>query len=108
MIGGTTIKALLGPKWTTWARTGTRGLERPSWGNLRRVTPLSQVSGFDRGIPIDRFSVDKFLSAHRGLICGRILEIQTTDHARRYGSGGDVMHTLDINASFHPPVLCDL
>jgi len=64
--------------------------------------------GFDRGMPIDRYYVDKFLSARSGLICGRILEIQTTDHARRYGSGGTVMHTLDINASFHPTYLCDL
>jgi SAM-dependent methyltransferase len=108
MIGSTTIKALLGPKWTTWARTVTRGLERPSWGNLRRVTPLSQMYGFDRGTPIDRYYVDKFLSTRSALISGRVLEIQTTDHARRYGSGATVMHTLDINPSFHPTYLCDL
>jgi SAM-dependent methyltransferase len=108
MIGGTTIKALLGPKWTTWARTVTRGLERPSWGNLRRVKPLSETYGFDRGTPIDRYYVDKFLSARAALICGRILEIQTTDHARRYGTAATVMHTLDINAEFHPTYLCDL
>jgi len=64
--------------------------------------------GFDRGTPIDRYYVGKFLSAHSALIRGRILEIQTTDHARRYGSGADVMHTLDINAAFHPTYLCDL
>jgi SAM-dependent methyltransferase len=108
MIGGTAIKALLGPKWTTWARTVTRGLERPSWGNLRRVTPLSQAYGFDRGTPIDRYYVDKFLSSRGALISGRILEIQTTDHTRRYGSSATVMHTLDINSSFHPTYLCDL
>jgi len=108
MIGGTAIKALLGPRWTTWARTVTRGLEQPSWGNLRRVTPLSQMYGFDRGTPIDRYYVAKFLSARRALIAGRVLEIQTTDHARRYGSGVAVMHTLDINAAFHPTYLCDL
>jgi SAM-dependent methyltransferase len=108
MIGGTAIKTLLGPKWTTWARTVTRGLERPSWGNLRRVTPLSQMYGFDRGTPIDRYYVDKFFSARRALITGRVLEIQTTDHARRYGSGVTAMHTLDINPAFNPTYLCDL
>ena len=108
MIGGTAIKALLGPRWTTWARTVTRGLERPSWGNLRRVTPLSEMYGFDRGTPIDRYYVDKFLSTRRALIAGRVLEIQTTDHARRYGTGASVMHTLDINAAFNPTYLCDL
>jgi SAM-dependent methyltransferase len=64
--------------------------------------------GFDRGTPIDRYYVDKFLSARSALISGRVLEIQTTDHARRYGSGATVMHTLDINPSFHPTYLCDL
>lgn len=108
MIGGSTIKTLLGPRWTTWARTVTRGLDRPSWGNLRRITPLSQMYGFDRGTPIDRYYVDKFFSARRTLITGRVLEIQTTDHARRYGAGITVMHTLDINAAFHPTYLCDL
>jgi SAM-dependent methyltransferase len=64
--------------------------------------------GFDRGTPIDRYYVDKFLSARTELIRGRILEIQTSDHARRYGSGATVMHTLDINPDFHPTYLCDL
>jgi SAM-dependent methyltransferase len=108
MIGGSTIKALLGPKWTTWARTVTRGLERPSWGNLRRVTPLSQTFGFDRGTPIDRFYVDQFFSLRRHLITGRVLEIQTADHTQRYGMGVTEAHTLDINAGFRPTYPCDL
>ena len=28
MTGGAAIKALFGPRWTTWARTVTRGLKR--------------------------------------------------------------------------------
>jgi SAM-dependent methyltransferase len=108
VIGGAAIKSLLGPKWTTWARTATRGLERPSWGNLRRVTPLSTVYGFDRGTPIDRYYVDKFFTAQRHLVTGRVLEIQTTDHIRRYGSGVAAADTLDISPSFHPTYCCDL
>ena len=108
MIGGTVIKSLLGPRWTTWARTVTRGLERPSWGNLRRVTPLSAVYGFDRGTPIDRYYVDTFFTANRHLVTGRVLEIQTRDHIRRYGSGVTAADTLDINASFRPTYCCDL
>ena len=108
MIGGTAIKSLLGPRWTTWARTVTRGLERPSWGNLRRVAPLSAAYGFDRGTPIDRYYVDKFFSARRDLITGQVLEIQTTDHIRRYGSNVTAAATLDINPSFHPTHCCDL
>lgn len=108
MIGGAAIKSLLGPRWTTWARTVTRGLERPSWGNLRRVTPLSAAYGFDRGTPIDRHYVDRFFSAQRHLIAGRALEIQTRDHIRRYGSGVTDADTLDISPSFQPTYCCDL
>ncbi len=108
MIGGGAIKGLLGPKWTTWARTVTRGLERPAWGNLRRVTPISATYGFDRGTPIDRYYVDRFFTAHRDLIRGRVLEIQTKDHIRRYGTDVVAADTLDIVPAFHPTYCCDL
>lgn len=108
MIGGKAIKTVLGPRWTTWARTVTRGLERPSWGNLRRVAPISANYGFERGTPIDRYYVDGFLSARRELITGRVLEIQTTDHTRRYGRRVTASHTLDVNPAFHPTYCCDL
>jgi SAM-dependent methyltransferase len=108
MIGGAALKSLLGPRWTTWARTVTRGLERPSWGNLRRVTPISTSYGFERGTPIDRYYVDKFFVAHRELIAGRVLEIQTRDHTRRYGSSVTSADTLDISPEFRPTYQCDL
>lgn len=108
MIGRAAIKNLIGPRLTTWGRTVTRGLERPSWGNLRRVTPLSTHYGFDRGTPIDRYYVDKFFTAQRRLVSGRVLEIQTTDHIGRYGADVTAADTLDINPSFHPTYCCDL
>ncbi len=108
MIGGAAIKSLLGPRWTTWARTVTRGLERPSWGNLRRVTPISANYGFDRGTPIDRYYVDKFFTARRHRISGRVLEIQTRDHTRKYGAAVTVSDTLDISPEFRPTYQCDL
>ena len=108
MIGGTAIKSLLGPRWTTWARTVTRGFERPAWGNLRRVTPLSTSYGFERGTPIDRYYVDKFFTAHRHVISGRVLEIETRDHTRKYGSAVTASDTLDISAEFRPTYQCDL
>lgn len=108
MIGGTAIKALLGPRWTTRARTLTRGLEQPSWGNLRRLTPISSNWGFDRGTPVDRYYVDRFFSAHRHLITGRVLEIQTRDHTRKYGARVSAADTLDISPEFHPTFYCDL
>lgn len=108
MIGGTAIKTLLGPRWTTWARTVTRGLERPSWGNLRRVMPISTSYGFDRGTPIDRYYVDTFFTAQRPHITGRVLEIQTRDHTRKYGTAVTASDTLDISPEFRPTYQCDL
>lgn len=108
MMGGTAIKTLLGPRWTTWARTVTRGLERPSWGNLRRVIPISATYGFERGAPIDRYYVNKFFSARRHLVTGRVLEIQTSDHIRKYGSNVLAADTLDINPAWNPTYCCDL
>jgi SAM-dependent methyltransferase len=108
MIGGTAIKTLLGPRWTTWARTVTRGLERPSWGNLRRVMPISTSYGFDRGTPIDRYYVHTFFTAQRSLITGRVLEIQTRDHTRKYGTAVTASDTLDISPEFRPTYQCDL
>jgi hypothetical protein len=64
--------------------------------------------GFDRGTPIDRYYVDKFFTARRHRISGRVLEIQTTDHITRYGSDVIAADTLDINPSFHPTYCCDL
>ena len=78
MIGGTVIKSLLGPKWTTWARTVVRGMDRPDWGNLRRVTPISANYGFERGAPIDRYYVDKFFTAQEAKEYGLIDEVLTS------------------------------
>src|SRR5207248_3252340 len=37
-------------------RRGLRRLSRPAWlGTLRRTRPLSDVWGFDRGTPVDRY-----------------------------------------------------
>jgi SAM-dependent methyltransferase len=108
MIGGAVLRGILGPKWTTWARTVTRGLDSPSWGNLRRVTPISSTYGFERGKPIDRHYVDRFLAARRSLIAGRVLEIQGTGYTERYGSRVVAAHTLDIDPAFNPTYCCDL
>jgi hypothetical protein len=55
------------------------------WGNLRRQTPLSWF-GFDRGMPIDRFYIERFLDAHRSDIRGHVLEIEDDGYTRKFGS----------------------
>src|SRR5262252_4733624 len=40
------------------------GASRP-FGRPRQVTPVSRDWGFDRGTPIDRYFVERFLGVHR-------------------------------------------
>ena len=45
-------------------------------GTLRGTTPLSRDWGWDRGTPIDRYYIARFLEANGKDISGRVLEIK--------------------------------
>jgi len=74
--------------------------QRPSrgdvtFGELRRLTPISRSFGFDRGTPIDRHYIEQFLQANATAVQGRVLEIGGNEYTRRFGTGvthGDVLH----------------
>jgi SAM-dependent methyltransferase len=104
----TAAKHLFGPRWTAVARVLSRGGELPDWGNLRRTQPFSDQFGFERGTPIDRFYLHRFLAAERAAITGDVLEIQVNGYARRFGHGLRSVHTLDISPEFSPTYQCDL
>jgi len=84
-----------------WWRTLTQrpGVGAVDFGDLRRLQPISNDWGFDRGVPIDRFYIAHFLSAHAQSVRGRVLEIGTAEMTRRFGgdrvSRGDVLHASD-------------
>ena len=65
------LKAFIGPRLTVLARCVLRGQPLPRWGNLRRVQPFSKAYGSDRGTPVDRYYLDRFLDANRSAITGR-------------------------------------
>lgn len=102
------LKQVLGPRWTTRLRSLIRGKGLPRWGNLRRVHPFSTNFGFDRGTPVDRYYLHRFLEAHAAMIRGDVLEIQTIGYARRYGRDLRRTDSVDINPQFRPMYLCDL
>lgn len=104
----TLAKHLLGPRLTTAARVVRRGGDLPEWGNLRRTTPFSTQYGFERGVPIDRFYLHRFLETERACITGDVLEIQVSSYTRRYGHSLNRVHTLDIVPEFSPTYQCDL
>jgi SAM-dependent methyltransferase len=64
------------------------------FGDLRRLTPISRHFGFDRGTPVDRYYIERFLKANCLDIKGRVLEIAEDLYATRYGA--DRIATLDI------------
>jgi len=75
-------------------------LRRPAWlGTLRRLTPLSKEWGFDRGTPVDRHYIERFLAEHAADIRGRVLEVKDSTYTNRFGTAVTRRDVLDINAS---------
>jgi SAM-dependent methyltransferase len=72
-----------------------------SLGDLRRLSPVSRVFGFDRGTPIDRHYIEGFLNRHREDVRGRVLEVGDRSYTERFGEGrvtrSDVLHPLPGN-----------
>lgn len=79
-----------------WPRMGT-----VLFGDLRRVTPISRSFGFDRGTPIDRYYIEKFLAASAVDIRGHVLEIGDDTYTQKFGGGritkSDVLHFVEGN-----------
>ncbi len=66
----------------------------PDLGDLRRVTPIDPNWGFERGTPIDRVYVERFVGGHASDIRGRVLEIAAPDYTTRFGSGVERVDVL--------------
>jgi SAM-dependent methyltransferase len=102
------LKAFMGPRLTVFARCVLRGKPLPRWGNMRRVEPFSTSFGFDRGTPVDRYYLHRFLDGNRHVITGRVLEVQVPSYTKRFGGGVRESHTVDINPVFNATYTCDL
>ena len=87
-----------------------RRLTHPAWlGTLRRTTPLSDRYGYDRGTPIDRYYIERFLEDHRRDIRGHVLEVKDSGYTDRYGIGVEHRDVLDIDpANPHATIKADL
>ena len=59
----------------------------PKLGDLRRVTPIDPNWGFERGTPIDRVYVERFVGSHAADIRGHVLEIAAPDYTNAFGRG---------------------
>ncbi len=55
------------------------------FGDLGTTVPVSRDFGFDRGTPIDRYYIERFLERHASEIGGCVLEIGGDEYTRRFG-----------------------
>ena len=77
-------------------RKRARRILRPPWlGVLRRTEPLSKW-GADRGTPVDRYYIKRFLERHRTDIRGRVLEVRDSRYTSRFGAGVEAVDVLDV------------
>ena len=53
----------------------------------RRLAPISRTFGFDRGTPVDRYYIERFLAENAGDIRGQVLEIGDNVYTQRFGAG---------------------
>lgn len=86
-------------RWMCWPPVGW-----VRFGTLRRVRPISTQWGSERGQPIDRYYIERFLEREAASIRGHVLEIGTDVYTRRFGGDrvhrGEVLHV----AENRPPV----
>ncbi len=75
---------------------------KTDWGGLRSLVPISRSFGFDRGTPIDRYYIERFLASHSDDIRGHAMEIADRTYTDRYG--GDRVTRSDVihNAAGNP------
>jgi SAM-dependent methyltransferase len=83
-------------------RKRLRRLYRPAWlGTLRRTTPLSDHWGADRGTPVERYFIERFLAEYRDDIRGHVLEVKNSRYTDRFGINVEHREVLDIDP-FNP------
>ena len=72
------------------------------WLATKSLKPLSRKFGFDRGKPIDRYWIEKFLSENERDIKGVCLEIGDNEYSLKFG-GNKVtkIDVLDVDKNNH-------
>lgn len=84
-------QAKVHPKLTESASIPVGGVD---FGDFRRLEPISVDWGFDRGLPIDRFYVERFLGKHADDIRGHVLEVGDDTYTKRFGA--DRVEKIDV------------
>jgi len=74
---------------------------RVRFGSMRRLKPISKTYGFDRGQPVDRYFIEKFLASQAVHIRGHVLEIGNNTYTKMFGrdrvTQSDILHICEDN-----------
>jgi SAM-dependent methyltransferase len=70
-------------------------------GDLARTTPVSDIFGWDRGLPVDRRYIEAFLASHASDVRGVVLEVADPRYTEQFGGErverSDVLHPAEGN-----------
>jgi glycosyltransferase involved in cell wall biosynthesis/SAM-dependent methyltransferase len=71
------------------------------FGGLRRITPISNAFGYDRGRPVDRRYIEEFLAEHADDIRGRVLEIGDNTYTQQFARNGQVTQSDVLHVAWN-------
>jgi SAM-dependent methyltransferase len=80
---------------------------RVDFGSLKRLSPIDDYYGFNRGTPVDRYYIDRFLreqtagaDGQGSMIRGRVIEVGDTRYLDAFGDPDhiDAADVLDLSA----------
>ena len=79
------------------ARALRRGRRPIRLGSLGSTKPISSSWGYDRGTPIDRWYIERFLAENRDDITGRVLEVKDSGYTERFGAALAERAVIDVD-----------
>jgi SAM-dependent methyltransferase len=80
-------------RWTRWPPVGWVYL-----GSFRRLKPIGPDWGMERGDPIDRYYIERFMKQQQGDIQGNVLEIGANRYTREFG-GNQVTKSVVLHVA---------
>ena len=65
------------------------------------MSPISSIFGIDRGLPVDRYYIERFLQTNSAVIRGRVLGLGDSTYIKKFGGPNvtqiDVLHLVPGN-----------
>ena len=83
-----------------WERLKQKKVRSKKKNNLSEISlqPISNIFGFDRGQPIDRYYIENFISENSAFIQGTVLEVADREYTMKYGKNVKQSITTHINS----------